>query len=149
MSITIKSGPWDVSTITRWLEDTVIPIRLATSGKRGPLVQSLWFQYQKDAIWCATQRDSAVAKRVMKHPVVGWEISPDQPPYKGVRGRGTIEVIKDHVQAGEVLRGLITRYGQAGTDLEKWLLSRVETEIAFRITDLDVVSWDYSPRMKS
>lgn len=148
MSITIKSGPWDVSTITRWLEDTVIPIRLATSGKRGPLVQSLWFQYEKSAIWCATQRDSAVAKRVMKHPVIGWEISPDQPPYKGVRGRGTIEVIKDPVQAGEVLRGLITRYGQSGTDLERWLLSRVETEIAFRITDLEVVSWDYSPRMR-
>jgi hypothetical protein len=85
----------------------------------------------------------------MKHPVIGWEISPDQPPYKGVRGRGTIEVIKDPVQAGEVLRSLITRYGQSGTDLEKWLLSRVETEIAFRITELEVVSWDYSPRMRS
>jgi nitroimidazol reductase NimA-like FMN-containing flavoprotein (pyridoxamine 5'-phosphate oxidase superfamily) len=149
MGIVIKSGPWDELAVTGWLTETVVPIRLATSGKRGPLVQSLWFAFTEGALWCATQKDSAVAKRALKHPVVGWEVSPDQPPYKGVRGRGTLEVIKDPLQAGEVLRGLIARYGQSGTDLEKWLLSRVDTEVAFRITDLEVVSWDYSPRMRA
>lgn len=147
MTITVTSGPWDALVITDWLHDTVIPIRLATSGKRGPLVQSLWFEFKDGAIWCATQRDSAIAKRVGKHPVIGWEVSPDQPPYKGARGRGTVQIIHDPEEAGVVLRRLIKRYGQSGTELEKWLLSRVSTEIAFRISDLEVVSWDYSPRM--
>jgi hypothetical protein len=147
MTVIIKSGPWDVLATTQWLQDTVIPIRLATSSKRGPLVQSLWFEFKDGAIWCATQRDSAVAKRAMKNPVIGWEVSPDQPPYRGVRGRGNITVIEDSLEAGEVLGRLIHRYGQAGTELEAWLMSRVSTELAFCITDLEVVSWDFSPRM--
>lgn len=147
MSITAKSGPWDVPTIERWLRETAIPIRLATSGTRGPLVQSLWFEFQQGAIWCATQRDSTVAKRVRKHPVVGWEVSADQPPYRGARGRGTVEIIDDPLDAGEVLKRLINRYEQSGTELENWLLGRISTEVAFRIADLEVISWDYSPRM--
>jgi nitroimidazol reductase NimA-like FMN-containing flavoprotein (pyridoxamine 5'-phosphate oxidase superfamily) len=147
MTVMIKSGPWDVATTTLWLQNTIIPIRLASSGKQGPLVQSLWFEFKDGAIWCATQRDSAVAKRVAKHPVIGWEVSPDQPPYRGARGRGSIEVIEDSQEAGEVLRRLIHRYGQSGTELETWLMSRVSTEVAFRITELEVATWDFSPRM--
>lgn len=148
MTITVKSGPWNVQDISNWLEETVIPIRLATTGKRGPLVQSMWFEYTSESLWCATQRDSAVARRARKYPVIGWEVSPDQPPYRGVRGRGTIEVIDDAEYAGEVLHRLIHRYGQSGTQLENWLLSRVSTESALRITDLELISWDFSPRMR-
>lgn len=146
-SVNAKSGPWDSSVVVDWLVETAIPIRLATTGKRGPLVQSLWFEFKDGAIWCATQRDSAVATRIAGNPIVGFEVSPDQPPYKGVRGSGVIEIITDPEEAGEVLRCLIRRYGQSGTDLEKWLLSRVSTEVAFRMTNLEVVSWDFSPRM--
>ncbi len=147
MALTITSGPWDHQKVAAWLQETVIPIRLATSGKRGPLVQSLWFEFRDNALWCATQQDSAVAKRSRKHPAIGWEVSPDQPPYRGARGRGVVEIIDDPEEAGEVLQRLIRRYGQSGTDLEGWLLRRVSTEVALRITDLDVITWDYSPRM--
>lgn len=149
MAITVTSGPWDSSTIKEWLRESVIPIRVATSGKRGPLVQSLWFMYDSGSLWCATQAGSTIAKRVKKNPVIGWEVSPDVPPYRGARGRGTIKIIDDSSRAGEILRALIVKYGQSGTELEEWLMRRVSTEIALQIEDLEVVSWDYSPRMKN
>lgn len=148
MALTVTSGPWDAPAIKEWLRESVIPIRVATSGKRGPLVQSLWFMYQSGSLWCATQSGSAIAKRVNKNPVIGWEVSPDIPPYRGVRGRGTVKIIDDSATAAEILRKLISKYGQSGTELESWLLSRVATEIALQIENLEVLSWDYTPRMK-
>lgn len=147
MTISVISGPWAEVTVRQWLHDNVIPIRLATVGGRGPIVQSLWFGLEDDTLWCATQTDSMVAQRVRREPVIGWEVSPDEPPYRGVRGRGRVDVVEDPDEAGDVLRRLIARYGQQGTELEGWLLSRVATEVALRIDDLTVTSWDYSPRM--
>ena len=147
MEFTVHSGPWDSGAIEGWLQKTVIPLRLATTGGSGPIVQSLWFLYDDGALWCATQSDSMVAGRVRREPRVGWEVSPDEPPYRGARGRGTLTVVEDPDLAGDVLRRLIARYGQQGTDLERWLLSRVATEVALRIDDLAVTSWDFSPRM--
>jgi general stress protein 26 len=147
VAIEVTSGPWHVDEIERWLQETLIPVRLATSGIRGPLVQSLWYFFEDGALWCATQRESVVAQRVRRDSRVGWEISPDQPPYRGVRGQGTVEIVDDSRRAEEVLCKLIDRYGQSGTDLEAWLLGRVSTEIALRITDLTATSWDFSRRM--
>ena len=147
MSFHERSGPWTPSQIEAWLVETVVPLRLASAGKRGPLVQSLWFDYDEGALWCATQRDSVLAKRIHRDGNVGWEVSRDEPPYRGVRGTGVAKIVDDVGIATEVLQRLVNRYGQSGTQLADWLLGRVETEVVVRIDDLRVTSWDYAPRM--
>lgn len=147
MPLQLRSGPWDEVAVTAWLASAVIPVRLASAGRRGPLVQSVWFHYADDALWCATQTDSVLARRIRRDPGVGWEVARDEPPYRGVRGTGRATLIDDSPRVDAVLRSLIGRYGQAGTPLADWLLGRVETEVAVRIDDLRVTSWDYAPRM--
>ena len=147
MSLTIVSGPWSDDQAREWLSDAVIPIRLASLGTRGPLVQSLWFTFSDDVLWCATQVDSVLARRLHGDSRVGWEISPDAPPYRGARGTGRAAVLDDRELAADTLSQLINRYGQSGTQLATWLMSRVATEVAIRIDDLALTSWDYSPRM--
>lgn len=147
MSFTLRSGPWSPTEVEAWLTETVIPIRLGTEGKKGPLVQSLWFQYMDGSLWCATQSDSVLAKRVRRSRNIGWEVSPDAPPYRGVRGTGIGTIITDPVVVESTLRSVISRYGQADTPLATWLLGRLNNEIAVRIDDLRITSWDYSPRM--
>jgi len=147
MTIEVRSGPWSSPAIETWLSQTVIPLRLATSGKQGPLVQSVWFVYDQGGLWCATQRDSVLAKRVVRDVNVGWEVSPDQPPYRGVRGSGVATVVDDAAQVSSVLDRLVERYGQSGTTLAQWLLSRIDSEVALCISDLNITSWDYTPRM--
>ena len=144
MTFTVRSGPWSPTQIEGFLHEAVIPVRLATVGRRGPLVQSVWFAYADASLWCATQADSVLAKRLRRDPHVGWEVAGDLPPYRGVRGTGTAQLLDD---AEPILRRLIDRYGQAGTSLADWLLARTESELAIRIDDLRITSWDYADRM--
>lgn len=150
MALTIKSGPWGEEAVAAFLDRTVIPLRLASlrqdpEGRIWPVVQSLWFSYRQDSLWCATQAGSALVGRLARDPAVAFEVSADDPPYRGVRGSGQAEVI---TEAEEVLRELIARYGQQGTPLAAWLLGRVATEVAIRVSSLQVSTWDYAGRMQ-
>ena len=142
----ITSGPWDRSQIQAFLDDTVIPIRIASAGRTSPLVQSLWFLYDEDALWCASQVDSVLTRRLHADPRCGFEIAGDLPPYRGVRGSGRAELLPE--RAATVLPRLISRYlGDEPSPLASWLLSRVDSEVAIRISDLRVTSYDFTSRM--
>jgi nitroimidazol reductase NimA-like FMN-containing flavoprotein (pyridoxamine 5'-phosphate oxidase superfamily) len=143
----VRSGPWTESEIEAFLVDTVIPVRVASNGRDGvPMVQSMWFRYEDGGLWCATQSDAVLAQRLGADPHVGFEVAGDAMPYHGVRGTGRAEVLA--APAAAVLRSLIDRYhGDADSPFARWLMARVDTEVAIRITDLAVVSWDYRDRM--
>lgn len=144
-ALTLRSGPWSAEQVADYLSTTVIPVRLASAGKQ-PLVQSLWFDFDGRSLWCASQSDSVLVRRLRRDSRVAFEVSADQPPYRGVRGNGNAHL--DPVSAPDVLPRLIARYqGSEPTRLSEWLLSRVDTEVAIRIDGLAVTSWDYSGRM--
>ena len=143
---TVRSGPWSPDAIAVYLAEAAIPIRLASVGKHFPLVQSLWFLYENDELLCCTQQDSVLSKRLGRDSHVGFEISADAPPYRGVRGKGRARI--EQGTAAEVLPRLVEKYlGSEPTDFSTWLLSRLDNEVVIRITDLSVSSWDYSSRM--
>lgn len=144
----VASGPWDEATMVAFLDASIFPVRLATNGASGPLVQSLWFIPKGLDLWCCTQRSSLLARRLMRDDRVGFEIAGDDPPYRGVRGTGIATLETDGV--ADVLRELIHRYqGQETTQLSEWLLSRTDSEVAIHIQARTVSSWDYSPRMRA
>ena len=141
-------GPWNSDQITTFLRNTTIPIRVSSMGSAGPIVQSLWFVYSDNALWCATQATSVLAKRLKADIRIGFEVAADAPPYQGVRGTGRASL---HPELAEkVLRQLIARYqGENETDLSSWLLSRLDKEVAVRIDALSLATWDFSGRMGS
>lgn len=142
----IASGPWNEETITDFLQQTRIPVRLATNGSSGPLVQSLWFAPLGMDLWCCTQKTSVLARRLERDDRVGFEVAADSPPYRGVRGTGVAHLVDEGVEG--ILRMLIERYqGSERTNLSDWLLSRIDSEIAIRIEPRTIASWDYSSRM--
>ncbi len=146
-AVEIRSGPWDLSHIQGFLHSTVIPMRLATQGSAWPLVQSLWFTFDGSALWCCAQQGSIVARRLRSDRRCAFEIAADDPPYRGVRGRGVASL--DPGPAPDLLSRLISRYHVDGeSPLASWLLSRASDEVAIRIGALVVSSWDYSSRMK-
>ena len=140
------SGPWDYPKTSTFLSQIEIPIRVASSGSRGPIVQSLWFDFHDDALWCATQASSILVKRLTANNEIGFEVSGDIAPYSGVRGTGVASIHPE--LAGEVLKRLIKKYqGEDETDFSRWLLSRLDKEVAIKITALTLVSWDFTGRM--
>ena len=142
----IASGPWNRQVIEEFLVSTRIPVRLATNGSSGPLVQSLWFAPIGIQLWCCTQKSSLLTRRLDRDDRVGFEVAADTPPYRGVRGTGVAALVHENVE--DILRTLIARYqGSERTHLSEWLLSRVDSEVAIRIDPRTISSWDYSSRM--
>lgn len=141
------SGPWSANATEEFLVSTVIPMRLAIITLSGePVVASHWFLYDKGLLWCATKEGSLVDRCLASTPKCGFEISPDAPPYHGVRGRGIATRTPDHGLA--LLRRLHDRYlGEDETRFRNWLLGRDDGEIAVSIQPTRLMSWDYSKRM--
>ena len=142
------SGKWDLKTIESYLKDSVIPLRLSVITPSGyPLVVSMWFLYEEQAIWCAAQKDSALVSHLLKNRNCGFEIAPNEPPYMGVRGKGKAEIVDEGI---EKLRALIERYlDEKNSGLAEWLISRSSSEVAIKIRPECFYSWDYSERMNN
>jgi nitroimidazol reductase NimA-like FMN-containing flavoprotein (pyridoxamine 5'-phosphate oxidase superfamily) len=144
-----SSSVWDEPQIKRFLADCVIPIRLGCLDSKGsPLICSLWFLYDDNALWCATQQSASVAKMLQANPQCGFEVAPEAMPYRGVRGQGQASLSVEHGAA--VLARLVDRYlGDRESDFARWLLARAADEVAIKITPDYFTSWDFSRRMSS
>lgn len=134
--------------IDEFLAVEKIPMRLACIDKYGfPLVCSLWFYYHNDCLWAATHEKSYLIKCIKHNARIAFEISTNDYPYRGVRGKGTVELTQD--DADIILRKLIDRYlGKSNQKLSNWLMSRVENEYILKITPITINSWDFSNRME-
>lgn len=156
-------GRWTAAGVADFLADTRVPLRLACNTASGfPLLASLWFVAEETdgetdretdretdgglELWCATQRDAHVASRLREDGRCAFEVSTEQPPYRGVRGSAVATL---HDERGEeVLRRLLERYvGGSDAKIGRLLLERVETETALRIVPERLVSWDFTERM--
>jgi hypothetical protein len=140
------TGPWDMVAVDSFLTHEVIPLRLATIGRTGATVQSAWFDYQDGFIWCSTQSDSVLLRRLRHDPRAGFEVAPDAAPYHGVRGRAIADIV--HIGAAELLDRLVERYvADPSSNMARWMRSRRTTEVALRLNPLTMHSWDNSARL--
>lgn len=145
----VVSGPWDRARVVAWLERARIPIRLAVLAPRGPLVVSLWYRFDGEALWCATRDTADVVRHVRADPRVGIEVAGDLPPYRGVRGTGRVTLVPE---AGlETLDALLTRYLDARNAAlaDRLRADAQHGEVALRISALRLTSWDFSGRMRA
>jgi len=142
------SSAWTPDGIERWVTGQRIPIRLAClTGKGEPLVCSLWYLYENGCFWCATQKSARVARYLARHPLCGFEVAPEMPPYRGVRGQAEAALLPD--RGPDVLQRLIERYlGDLDSDFAGWLLARSNRETAIRLRPTWLTSWDFSARMQ-
>lgn len=142
------SGPFDRDQIEAFLDEAVIPLRLACVAPSGwPLVVSLWFIRRGDELVCATQRSSSLV-RALEHDQRGaFEVAGETPPYRGVRGRARVAIEPDERLA--TLSTLLVRYvgGTEGAFAQR-LLGRTAPEVVLRLDPVEVSSWDFSRRMQ-
>ena len=147
MDLANLRGPFSPAEVDAFLDDAMIPMRLATVGPTGwSLVVSLWFLRHGDEILAATRPTSTLVAFLNQEPRCGFEIAGDDPPYKGVRGRA--EVILDDNAGGPVLELLLMKYqGDLSSRLAQTLLARASDEVCIRLRPRSMVSWDFSARM--
>lgn len=142
------SSAWDREGIGVFLRTQTIPLRLACLTRRAtPIVCSLWYRWDDDALWCATQSSARVVNYLSAHPDCGFEVAPESPPYRGVRGQGRASLETE--PARDVLLALIDRYvGTRESGFARWLIARADREVAIRIRPTWLTSWDFAKRMR-
>lgn len=140
---------WSASEIESFLHQAEIPVRLACLAANGaPLICSVWYLYDDNAIWCATQRDARLVSWLRADPRCAFEVAGDNAPYRGVRGQG--QAALSAADGPAVLGRLIDRYlGTRDSGFARWLLSRQHDEVAIRIAPEWMTSWDFTRRMAS
>jgi nitroimidazol reductase NimA-like FMN-containing flavoprotein (pyridoxamine 5'-phosphate oxidase superfamily) len=134
--------------IDKFIPDSKIPIRIGfIKGNCTPAVVSLWYVCKDGKIYCATQKTAKIVSHLQKNPICGFEIAADKPPYKGIRGEGTVQILNE--TGAYVLDLLMEKYlkGKEST-LSKLLRNNSKTEVAIEITPQKVFHYDYSKRMK-
>lgn len=143
-----KYGSWSGGEIEEFLAETRVPLRMSFVTKAGLLIVPIWFKYQANCFWFCSPNDSLLVKAIREKPEVAFDVSTNDIPYQGVRGRGVAHcsVAPDK----SALEELLNRY-VAGTDsdLAQWLLSRSGSEAVIQIEVTWLTSWDFSGRMKS
>jgi len=141
------AGAWDATETEAFLGSATVPIRLSCHANRESLwMLSLWFLYRDDAFWCATSADADIVDYLADDDHVAFEISTNEPPYKGVRGNGTASVEPDEEKT--LLRELLARYlGGTDSDLADRLLSPDREEVTISIDPDRLYTWDFSDRM--
>ena len=138
----------DIEEIDKFIPDSKIPIRIAFMKSADlPAVISLWYVCKDGKIYCAAQKTSKIVSYLQKNPVCGFEIAADKPPYKGIRGEGTVRILN---QTGAyVLDLLMEKYlGEKESILSKFLKNNSKTEVAIEINPQKTFHYDYSKRMK-
>jgi hypothetical protein len=141
------TGAWDREAVADFLADATIPVRLACRTPSGRLWQvALWFRHRDGRLACATSAEADLVGFLREHPGVAFDVSTNEPPYRGVRGYGTTAVEPDPGKA--LLRDLLERY-LGGTDsaLADRLLADDREEVRVYVEPERVHSWDYSERM--
>jgi len=122
-------------------------MRLSANTDSGfPVILSLWFLTEDDGLLAAVHQDSRIAKRLKFDSRCAFEIAPNDPPYRGVRGQAIASLEREG--AGALLERLLDRYlGSSDSRLGRFLLARAEEELIVRLRPSWIASWDYSQRM--
>jgi nitroimidazol reductase NimA-like FMN-containing flavoprotein (pyridoxamine 5'-phosphate oxidase superfamily) len=156
------TGSWSLAEASEFLRATHVPVRLSCHTPDGNLwMLSLWYAWvdgddsdtasadgaeSPPELRCATSADTDVVEYLRHDPAVAFEISTNDPPYRGVRGRGTVTIEPDVDKA--LLRSLLDRYlGGTDNELAEMLLDPDRDEVKLRIAPDRLHSWDFSDRM--
>lgn len=131
-----------------YLTHTKIPLRLSCTTSSGwPVVLSLWYLQEGQALYCATQQGAKVVSYLEHDPRCALEIAGDLPPYCGLRGQARAVIEPDRGPA--ILEKLLVRYlGGTDSSLAQKLLAKSDTEVAIRLEPVNIHTWDFTPRMQ-
>jgi PPOX class probable F420-dependent enzyme len=81
----------------RFLESK-LPLQLATIDKQGdPNIQPVWFYYDKDEgkLLIITSKLAKKTQNLRNRPTIYFSVDNENPPYKGVKGKGNVTIIED------------------------------------------------------
>ncbi len=114
--------------IDRFLSRSKVPLELGTiDGHGDPVIHPLWFYYSKGRLYTITASDSRKLKNARNNSRVYFCVDTETRPYKGVKEKATLKIVRDPGKGTKIGRKIITKYlGNTKNDLGKFLLGRLK-----------------------
>jgi PPOX class probable F420-dependent enzyme len=78
--------------------ESKLNLQLATIDEQGyPNIQPVWFYYNKDEekLWINTSKSAKKTQNIRKRSTIYFSIDDENPPVRGIKGRGTATIIED------------------------------------------------------
>jgi len=133
-----------------FLTSKVLNVHLGTVDESGHAnVHPAWYYYDpsKDKIYVETGRQSKKTDNLKKNDIIYFCIDDQNPPYKGVRGKGTVKIYEDVNFNVPIAEKIHIRYlGTLENPISKSLMDAVKKgqSIVLEISPKYYSTWDYS-----
>ena len=78
--------------------ESKLNLQIATIDEKGePNIQPVWFYYDKDKgkLLILTSKSSKKTQNLTNRPTIYFSVDDENPPYKGVKGKGNATVVED------------------------------------------------------
>ena len=136
--------------IKDFLTESVLNVHLGTVDNRGhPNVHPAWYYYNTSngRLYVETSKDAKKTDNLRKNKNVYFCIDNPNPPYKGVRGKGTVDIHEDIGFNLPIAEKILIRYlGTLEHPMSKSLIEAQKggQSVMLEITPQYFSTWDYS-----
>jgi uncharacterized pyridoxamine 5'-phosphate oxidase family protein len=136
--------------IKDFLTESVLNIHLGTIDSRGhPNVHPAWYYYNvsNGKLYVETSKNAKKTDNLRKNKNVYFCIDSPNPPYKGVRGKGTVGIYEDIGFNLPIAEKILIRYlGTLEHPMSKSLIDAQKEgqSVMLEITPQYFSTWDYS-----
>ena len=102
--------------------------RLGTiDEKEDPNVHPVWYYFDNDRIYFETDKNSKKVRNIRKRNNIYFCIEETNPPYKGVRGKGTAVISDDISRNIPIAEKIIIKYtGSLDNNMTKYLMDTIK-----------------------
>ena len=136
--------------VKEFLSSKVLNVHVGTVDEYGHAnIHPAWYYYDssKDKIYIETGKQSKKTGNLKRNNVIYFCIDEQNPPYRGVRGKGTVKIYDDINFNVPIAEKIHIRYlGSLENPISKSLLDmmRAGQYIVLEITPKYYSTWDYS-----
>ena len=141
-------SPVSEEEVSRFLQSR-LNMQLATIDSEGyPNIQPVWFYYEDGRLYTGTQKGTKKVENLRANPdKVYFSIDDENPPPKGVKGRGEARILEEDIQRNTaIIEKLNLKYlGTLEHPLAKMLMDNARTgaEVVIEITPKFFSAWDF------
>ena len=142
-------APLSEQEIKAFLSSKVLNVHLGTVDENGHAnIHPAWYYYDpsKDKIYVETGRLSKKRDNLKKNDTIYFCIDDQNPPYKGVRGKGTVKIYEDINFNVPIAEKIHIRYlGSLENPISKSLIDAVKKgqSVVLEISPRYYSTWDY------
>jgi uncharacterized pyridoxamine 5'-phosphate oxidase family protein len=142
--------PFSEQGIKDFLTTKVLNVHLGTVDENGHAnIHPAWYYYEdsKEKIYVETGRHSKKMENLARNNTIYFCIDDPNPPYKGVRGKGNVEVLRDVTFNVLIAQKIHLRYlGNLDDPISLELMDAIKKgqSVVLEISPKYYSTWDYS-----